>query len=159
MTETARALLVAATLTGLGLAVFVQRLLRVDPSEPARLIGELRFAHWMSATLAAVAGAWLGVAAARSAQSPSGVDLVIAVLLIVLAAWTLQRETRQALTVLCLAFLAHALLDIAHRPGWLAADLAPRWFTLGCAAFNLLLSALCFPLIRRPDRSRDRHSR
>jgi len=154
VTETARGLLIAAALTGLGLAVFVQRLLRIDPAEPARLIGELRFAHWMSVTLAAVGGAWLGVAAARSAQGPIGVDLVIAVALVVLAAWTLQRETRQALTVLCLAFLAHAIFDIAHRPGGLAADLAPRWFTLGCAAFNLLLSALCFPVIRRPDRSR-----
>jgi hypothetical protein len=149
VTETARALLVAAVLTGVGLAVFVQRLVRIDPAEPARLIGELRFAHWMSSTLAAVGGAWLGLAAAGGAQIASGVDLTIAVALIVLGAWTLQRETRQALTILCIAFLAHAIIDTAHRPGWLAADLAPRWFTLGCAAFNLWLSALCYQAQRR----------
>lgn len=157
MNETARALLVAAVLTGLGLAIFVQRLLRIEHSEPARLIGELRFAHWMSAALAAVGGAWLALAAARSSHVSNGVDLVFAVALIVLGSWTLQRETRQALSVLCAAFLAHALIDVAHRPGWLATDLAPRWFTLGCAAFNVFLSALCFSVMRRPDRSRDRN--
>jgi hypothetical protein len=148
VTETARALLVAAVLASLGFAFFVQRLVRIDPAEPARLIGELRFAHWMSAVLAAVSGAWLGLAVARSGQLQSGVDLTIALALMVLAAWLLQRDTRQALTLLCLAFLAHAIIDIAHRPGGLAADLAPRWFTLGCAAFNLLLSALCYRVRR-----------
>jgi uncharacterized membrane protein YhdT len=149
VTETARALLVAAVLTGLGLLVFVQRLVRIDPAEPARLIGELRFSHWMSAMASAVGGAWLGLAVARSAQIPSGLDLTIAIALILLGAWTLQRETRQALTILCIAFLAHAIIDTAHRPGFLEADLAPRWFTLGCAAFNLLLSALCYRVQRR----------
>ena len=148
MNETARALLVAAALTGLGLAVFVQRLVRIDPAEPARLIGELRFAHWMSAILSVVSGAWLALAATRAAEFSSTIDLTIAVSLIVLAAWSMQRDTRQALTILCLAFLAHAIIDIAHRPGWLAAGLAPRWFTLGCAAFNLLLSALCYRVRR-----------
>lgn len=149
MTETARALLVAAVLTGLGLVAFVMRLIRIDPAEPARLIGELRFAHWMSATIAAVGGAWLGLAAARSGQLETGIDLTIAIALIVLGAWTLQRDTRQALAVLCVAFLAHAIIDTAHRPGFLAADLAPRWFTLGCAGFNVLLSALCYRVQRR----------
>lgn len=149
MTETARALLVAAALTSLGLVIYVQRLVRIEPAEPARLIGELRFAHWMSAMLAAVGGAWLGLAAAHSAQLPGGVDFTIAIALIVLGAWTLQRETRQALTILCVAFLVHAIIDTAHRPGLLEADLAPRWFTLGCAGFNLLLSALCFRVQRR----------
>ena len=159
MNETARALLVAAALTGLGLAVFVQRLLRIDPAEPARLIGELRFSHWMSAALSAVGGAWLGLAAARGTQPPAMIDLTIAIALIVMGAWTLQRETRQALATLCIAFLVHALIDIGHRPGWLAADLAPRWFTLGCAGFNLLLSALCFSVLRRPERIRGRGPR
>lgn len=149
MTETARALLVAALLTGSGLGLFVRRLTRIDPAEPERLIGELRFAHWMALMLAGVGGAWLGLAAGRSTQILSSVDLTIAIALIVLAGWTLQRETRSALGILCVAFLMHAILDTAHRPGWLAADLAPRWFTLGCAALNLYLSALCYWVQRR----------
>lgn len=149
MTETARALLVAAVLAGSGFGVFVWRLGRIDPAEPERLIGELRFAHWMALTLAAVGGAWVGLTAGRDIQILSGIDLTIAIATIVAAAWTLHRETRSALLMLCVAFLAHAIIDIAHRPDWLAADLAPRWFTLGCAAFNLYLSALCFWLQRR----------
>jgi hypothetical protein len=159
VTETARALLVAAVLAGSGLTVFVLRLVRIDPAEPARLIGELRFAHWMAVVLATIGGAWIGLAAGRHAEALSGVDLTIAIGLVVLSAWTLQRETRSALAILCVAFLAHAIIDTAHRPGWLAADLAPRWFTLGCAAFNLYLSALCFWAQRRPGRLTPRSSR
>jgi hypothetical protein len=149
VTETARALLVAALLAGSGLGLFVRRLTTIDPAEPARLIGELRFAQWMGVVLASVGGAWLALAASRGAQAVAGVDLTLAIAVIVLAAWTFQRDTRNALAVLCVAFLAHAIIDTAHRPGWLAPDLAPRWFTLGCAGFNLYLSALCFLVQRR----------
>jgi hypothetical protein len=144
VTDTARVLLVAALLSGAGLGAFVWRLARVDPAEPERLIGELRLSHWMALTLAIVSGAWIGAAAARPSQLLSSIDLTIAFAMILLAAWTLQRDTRSALVILSGAFLAHAIIDTAHRPGWLAEDLAPRWFTLGCAAYNLYLSALCF---------------
>lgn len=149
MTDTARALLVAALLASSGLGLFVWRLTRIDPAEPERLIAELRFTHWMAVILAVVGGAWIGLAAARATPALSGVDLTIAIAATLAAAWTLQRETRNALAILCVAFLAHAIIDTAHRPGWLAADLAPRWFTLGCAAFNVYLSALCFWVQRR----------
>ena len=152
MTDTARALLVAALLGGSGLGLFVRRLVNIDPAEPERLIGELRLAHWMGAVLTAVSGAWIGLAAARGGQALAGIDLTLAFAAIVLAAWTFQLETRRALAILCAAFFAHAIIDIAHRPGGLAADLAPRWFTLGCAAFNLYLSALCFWPQRRSGR-------
>jgi hypothetical protein len=149
VTDTARALLVAILLGGSGLGLFVRRLVSIDPAEPERLIGELRLAHWMGVVLTAVGGAWIGLAAARSAQALAGIDLTLAFAAIVLATWTFQQETRRALAILCVAFFAHAIIDIAHRPGGLAADLAPRWFTLGCAAFNLYLSALCFWAQRR----------
>ena len=147
---TARTLLAAALLAGSGLGLYVRRLARIDPEEPERLIGELRLAHWMGVLLAAVGGAWIGLAAARGTQALDGIDVVLALAAIVAATWTFQQETRRALTTLLLAFFAHAIIDIAHRPGWLAADLAPRGFTLGCAAFNLYLSALCFWAQRRP---------
>jgi len=152
VTETARVLLVAAVLASSGFGVYVWRLLQIAPSEPARLIGELRFAHWMALTLAAVGGAWIGLAAGRPSQILSGIDLTIAIGLVVTAAFTVQRDVRGALTILCLAFLAHAIVDALHRPDWMAADLAPRWFTLGCAAYNLFLSALCY-LVQRRERA------
>ena len=149
----ARALLVATLLAGSGLALYIRWLARIDPAEPQRLVGEFRLSQWMAAILAATGGAWVGLAAGRSTQPLGGIDLTIAIAAILLATWTLQQETRRALTILCVAFLAHALIDSAHRPGGLTADLAPRWFTLGCAAFNLYLSALCFWILRRPARS------
>jgi hypothetical protein len=149
VTETARVLMVAALLAGSGFGVYVGRLLRIDASEPERLIGELRFAHWMALTLAAVGGAWVGLAAGRQTEVLSGIDLTIAIGLILTAAWTLQRDVRGALTILCIAFLAHAIIDAAHRPGLMQVDIAPRWFTLGCAAYNLYLSALCYIVQRR----------
>jgi hypothetical protein len=149
VTETARVLLVAAVLAGSGFGAYVWRLGRIDPAGPERLIGELRFVHWMALTLAAIGGAWVGLAAGRQTQILSGIDLTIAIAVIVIAALSLHRETRGALQILCVAFLAHAIIDTAHRPDWLAADLAPRWFTLGCAAYNLYLSALCFWVQRR----------
>jgi uncharacterized membrane protein YhdT len=149
VTETARVLLVATFLAGSGFGLFVWRLGRLEANEPARLIGELRFSHWMALTLAATGGAWIGLAAGRPNQMMSGVDLTLAIAATVAAAWSMQRETRSALTILSLAFLAHAVIDAAHRPGWLATDLAPRWFTLGCAATNLYFSALCFLAQRR----------
>lgn len=149
MTETARVLLVAVVLASSGFGVYVWRLLQIPPTEPERLIGELRFAHWMALTLAAIGGAWIGLAAGRQSQVLSGVDLTIAIGLVLTAAFTLQRDVRGALTILCVAFLAHAIVDAAHRPDWMAADLAPRWFTLGCGAYSLYLSALCYLVQRR----------
>ena len=149
VTETARVLLVATVLAGSGFGVFVWRLLRIPTSEPERLIGELRFAHWMALSLAAVGGAWIGLAAGRQSQILSGIDLTIAIALIVTAAWTLQRDVRGALALLCVAFLIHAVVDAAHRPDWMAADIAPWWFTLGCGAYNLYLSLLCYIVQRR----------
>jgi hypothetical protein len=40
-------------------------------------------------------------------------------------------------------------VDIAHRPGWLSPDLAPRWYIVGCASFNVYLAALCYLARRR----------
>lgn len=149
MTETARVLLVATVLASSGFGVYVWRLLQIPSTEPERLIGELRFAHWMALTLAAVGGAWIGLAAGRQTQVLSGIDLTLAIAMVLTAAFTLQRDVRGALTILSIAFLTHAIIDAAHRPDWMAADLAPRWFTLGCAAYNLYLSALCYLVQRR----------
>jgi hypothetical protein len=134
MNETARALLVAAILSGTGLGW---------------LIGELRLTHWMALVIAATAGAWLGLAAAAGANRLAGLDVTISVAYIVFAAWVMQRETRAGLVALSIAFVAHALIDVAHRPGWLSPDLAPGWFVVGGAAYDVYLAALCFWVQRR----------
>jgi hypothetical protein len=149
MSETVRVLLVAAVLAAAGLAAYAVRVLRQDPAEPARLIGELRFSQWAALLLAVSGGAWLGVAASHPPAAMGGVEVMIALATVVVAAWTLHMDTRQALLTLGIAFVVHALIDTAHRPGWLAADLAPRWFTVGCAVHNVFMAAVCYGLWRR----------
>ena len=149
MTETARALLVAAILAAAGLAAYAVRILQQDPAEPGRLIGELRFSQWAALLLAASGGAWLGIAAGHPPAAMGGLEVMIAIATILVAAWTLHQDTRYALVVLGGAFVAHALLDIAHRPGGLADDLAPRWFIVGCATHNLFMAAVCYGVRRR----------
>ena len=144
MTETVRALLATAILAASGLTVYVWRLTRLDGSEPDRLIGELRLSQWMALVLAATGGTWLGIASVRSPPGFGAVEVTVAVITMLFAAWSLHRETRQSLALLCAGFVAHALLDLAHRPGWLPDGLAPRWFTVGCAAFDVYMAALCF---------------
>ncbi len=54
------------------------------------------------------------------------------------------REPREALWLAALAFLAHALLDLAHRPGWLSTDVFPRAYLIGCAVYDGCLAGICF---------------
>ena len=129
--------------------MYVARLLRLDVSEPDRLIGELRFSQWMALTLAATGGTWLGIATVHTPAGFGAVEVTLAVVTMVLAGWTMQRDTRQALLWLCGAFLIHALIDVSHRPGWLPDGVAPRWFTVGGAAFDVYVAALCYWIQRR----------
>lgn len=149
MSETVRALIATAVLAGSGLAVFVWRLGRFDASGPERLIGELRFSQWMALVLSGIGGTWLGAAVVNAPPGYGALEITLAVTTMLFAGWTLQRDTRNSLLLLCAAFLVHALIDIAHRPGWLAEGLAPRWFTVGSAAYDVYLAALCFWVQRR----------
>lgn len=115
-----------------------------------RLIGELRLLQLGSVELALVAGAYLGFAAWQDAGATAAADVTLALAFVATAAVLVTRDPRQALGVLAAAFAAHALVDIAHRPGWLAPGAAPRWYAIGCATFNLVMAALCYlPVLKR----------
>ena len=44
---------------------------------------------------------------------------------------------------------AHAVLDVAHRPGALP-GIAPRWYLVGCAIYDVYIGALCYlPILKR----------
>ena len=74
----------------------------------------------------------------------------LAVGFLLVGAVTMVREPRQALTIVAIAFAAHAVLDVAHRPGGLPAGLAPRWYSIGCAVYDVYIGALCYlPVLRR----------
>ena len=149
MTGTVGLVLVAVALSGLTLGGYAWRLTRIDPALPDRLIGELRLAQLGAVVLAVTAGSWIGLAISANPDPLANVDVTLGLGYVVLAVIVLQLDPRQALLTLALAFVLHALIDIAHRPGWLSATLAPRPFIVGCAAYDVYVAAICFWARRR----------
>ena len=151
MTEGFRTLLVAAIAFGAGFSFQSVRTAAIPVASPDRLISELRLAQLAALLLTLSAGAYLGFAAVHEARTGVGLDIALTAGFFVLAAYTLTCDPRQALTLLALGFAAHAVIDIAHRPGLLPDGLAPRWYTVGCASYDVFIGALCyFPILRRP---------
>lgn len=150
MTEALRTLLVAAA--GL-LAWFSWQSIKISSipaSSPERLVAELRLAQMGALLLTLSAGAYIGLAAAHEAELGVGFDIAFAIGFFLVAAFTLAQDPRYALTTLALAFAAHAVLAVAHRPGLLPPAVAPGWYTIGCAVYDLLIGALCYlPVMRR----------
>jgi hypothetical protein len=149
VTESARVLLTAALLSASALAVFAWRVNRIELSQPHRIVGELWLAHWAAILLAAVASIPIGLAIAASGVPVAQLDVAIGIAFIVVAGIILRREPHDALLLAAVAFVAHALIDVAHRPGLLSPDLAPRWYTAGCATYNLYVAAICYWVRRR----------
>lgn len=150
MTEALRTLVVAFAGLGAGFTWFAVRTARVPTTSPDRLVAELRLAQFAALLLVLTAGAYIGFAVNHENQPGVGLDIAFAVGFFVVAATTLLRDPRQALVILALAFAAHAFLDIAHRPGGLPDGIAPRWYLLGCAVYDVCIGALCYlPILRR----------
>jgi hypothetical protein len=120
------------------------------PATPQRLIDELRLAQLAALLLVLTAGAYIGFAAARENEPGVGLDIALTIGFLIAAGLSLIKEPRQALTIVALAFAAHAVLDVAHRPGLLPEALAPRWYSIGCAVYDVYIGALCYlPVLRR----------
>jgi hypothetical protein len=149
VSDTARVLLTAGVLSAIAVATFAWRVTRIDVEDSDRLIGELRLMQWAGVMLAGVSAVPMGLALAATTAPLAHLDVAVATIFVGLAGLVLQRDPREGLLLACFGFLAHALLDIAHRPGWLAPDLAPRWYTIGCAVHNVFLAAWCFWARRR----------
>ena len=151
MTEASQTILVAFVLIGTGVTWQAIQAARVPVNSPDRLVNELRLAQLAGLLLVMSAGAYIGLAVAHEARPGVGFDVALAVGFFVVGAATLVRDPRQALTILALAFAAHAILDVAHRPGWLLPDgVAPRWYSIGCAVYDVYIGALCYlPMLRR----------
>jgi hypothetical protein len=122
----------------------------VPTSSPERLVEELRLAQMAALLLTITAGAYIGFAVVREHEPGVGFDVALAAAFLLVAAFTMIKDPRQALTILALAFAAHAVLDVAHRPGLLPEALAPRWYSIGCAVYDVYIGALCYlPVLRR----------
>lgn len=149
MTEGLRTVAVAFLGLAAGLTWYAVRSSLVSPTSPDRLVAELRLAQFGALLLALIAGAYVGFAVSHEEQTGVGMDVALAVGFLVVAASTLVRDPRQALTILALAFAAHAVLDVAHRPDGLP-EIAPRWYLVGCAIYDVYIGALCYlPILKR----------
>jgi hypothetical protein len=150
MSEAFRTIAVGFVGLAAGLSWYAFRTARIPASSPDRLIAELRLAQFAALLLSMTAGAYIGFAVTFERQPGVGFDVAVAIGFLVVSATTLVRDPRQALTTLALAFAAHAVIDIAHRPGLLAEGIAPRWYLIVCATYDLYIGALCYlPILRR----------
>ena len=150
MSDTARLLLTIALLSGGTAALYVWNLARLDGDGPARLVGQLRLAQGVALLLAATGATSVGLAVAGEAVPASTLEVTLGTTFVIAAALVLGREPRDGLLVAAVAFVAHALTNIAHRPGLLSPDVAPRWFEAGSAIFDTFIAALCYLARRRP---------
>ena len=150
MSEALRTTLVAFVAFGAGFTWQSVRTSAIPTSSPQRLVDELRLAQMAALLLVFAAGAYVGFGVAHENDLGVGFDIALAVCFLLIAAFTMVRDPRQALTILALAFAAHAVVDVAHRPGLLPEGLAPRWYAIGCAVFDVYIGALCYlPVLRR----------
>ena len=150
MSEAFRTVVIAFGVLAAGFGWQAIRTAAIPSASPERLVAELRLAQMAALLLTLAAGAYIGFAVVRENEPGVGLDVALAVVFLVVAAVTMLREPRQALTILALAFAAHALLDVAHRPGFLPEALAPRWYAVGCAVYDVLMAVVCYlPVVRR----------
>jgi hypothetical protein len=150
-TEALRTSAIAFAALAAGLTYLATRTAAIPVNAPERLIAELRLAQIAALLLVLAAGAYVGLGVAHEARPGVGLDIALAVGFFIVAAATLVRDPRHALTILALAFAAHAVVDVAHRPGWPLPDaVAPRWYSIGSAVYDAYIGALCYwPILRR----------
>jgi hypothetical protein len=150
MSDAFRTLIIAGVALAAGFTWLGFRAATIPVSSPERLIAELRLAQIAALLLALTAGAYIGFAVAHESLPGSGIDIAIAIGFFLVAATTLVRDPRQALTIVAIAFAAHAIVDIAHRPGALPDGVAPQWYAVGCAIFDVYIGAIAyFPILKR----------
>ncbi len=147
--EAGRALLGGAATLVLALGVLTWQTVRIAPHAPDRVVAELRLAQ-AAAVLLAFSAAFLAGLAASSPGPVAALDMALAVLACGVALMTLVRDPRAALTWLAAGFVARAMLDVLHLPGWLPIA-ASTTVLAGSAAANLVAAGLCaLPLSRVP---------
>ena len=149
MSETVWLVLVTGVLSAAAVTMAAWPIARTDPRLPDRVVGELRLARWAGILVAAVGGISVGLAIARHELPMAHLDASLGVVFVGLGGVLLQREPREGLLLASGLFLAHALLNIAHRPGWLPAEVAPHWFTVGCAIYDVYMAGVCFWVWKR----------
>ena len=139
-----------AALTLATIVAFAARAMAAPSTSPDRLVAELRLAQVGALVLALTAGVSMGLALGHAPRPELPVEVALGGMLFLVAAVALFQEPRLALTLVALGFAGHAVTDVMHRPGMLAADLAGQWYFVGSACLDALVGALCYvPLLKR----------
>lgn len=150
MTEMAVAFGVVATALLAGIAALTLRAMRFPATAPDRLVAELRLAQIAALVLALTAGVSIGLIVNQTDRAGLTLELALGLAFFTAAAIAPFRDPREALTILAVAFGAHAVADVMHRPGLLVDGVAPQWYIVGCALLDLGLGAFCYlPVLRR----------
>lgn len=150
MSDTLLTVSIAALVIGTGFTWLGIRTAGIPVSSPERLVAELRLAQIAALLLATTTGAYIGFAVGHEHQPGAGIHVAVAIGFFLVGASTLIRDPRQALTILALAFAAHAVVDVARGPGAFLAGVTPDWYAIGCAVFNVYMGAIAYlPILRR----------
>jgi hypothetical protein len=142
--DTARVLLAAAALSAASVSLLAWRTARIDPSHPDRLVSELHLARWAAILLAATGAMTVGLALGHLEVPLGTADVAMGVVFVGAAGLVLQRDPRDGLLFAAGAFILHALVTLAHRPGWLSPDIVPRWLAVGSGIYDVYMAGLCF---------------
>ncbi len=144
MTDTARVLVTAAVLSAGAMAWIAWRVRAADAGDPARLIGQLRLAQLGALLLAAIGAMSIGLAQNVNGQPLVHLDAAIGVAVVGIAWVIVLRDPREGLLLAVGAFILHALIDLAHRPGWLSPEITSRDVLVGSAVYDVCLAAICY---------------
>lgn len=145
--EAGRALIGGALTLVVALVVLTWQTVRIPGHAPHRVVAELRLAQ-AAAVLVSFSGAFLAGMSVTAPGPVAALDMACAVLACGLALMTLVRDPRAALAWLGAAFVARALLDLAHLLGWLP-TVAAGSVLAGSLIANLCGGACCVLPLRR----------
>ena len=143
MTDAVRTLLVACTALAIAMIRLSVIAMKADPASPARLIAELRLAQFSAFLLVLTAGVYVGFALAQTSTTGSGLDVALGVGFLLLASVAVTQAPGRALTLLAVAFVAHAVIDLCHAAGILPAE-ALRSNSSACVRVTPFISTTIF---------------
>lgn len=149
MSEAALAFVATALALGGGVMWLTRSAIVTDARSPDRLVAELRLAQYSALLLVLAASIYIGFALAHD-EVGAGFDIALATGFFLLAGVATTWEPRRALTLLAVAWAAHAAVDLAHAADVLPAATIPAWYPTACALYDVAVGALCYwPVLKR----------
>ncbi len=121
----------------------------MEPSNPNRLVAELRLAQYAALLIVLTAGVYIGLAMAQEHHPRVELDIAFSTGFILLAAIAITWVPERALTTLAMAWTAHAIIDLGHIAE-LFSPIRPAWYPTTCAMHNVVIAGFCYlPVWRR----------